>query len=230
MDSNLYASLIEHDLNPFILFDSEGKLKDFNKEAEFLLNSISKKELFELAVANASQNYGFEKKFLPLTFGKASYYAILVGYVSDEEIALRLYKEVAYEEQNVTNSNVELVNIYSLIELSKNSVLLQSDINIKETYDISIPEIKINISNFIMALNDCFEQYKETKELSIKVFIKTGEYEVINGKKYNVLAIEFTSNEKKLELISSLVQSVKKANMHIFSNKNKASLEITMLT
>ncbi|MBT3280239.1 MAG: hypothetical protein HOF69_07325 [Campylobacteraceae bacterium] len=229
MDNSLYGSLVEHDLNPFILFDSEGRLKDFNKEAEFLLNNVHKKELFELTVSNAPKNYGFNRKFLSLSYGKSNYYAILVGYLNDEEIVLRLYKEVAYEEQNITNSNTELVNIYSLIELSKNSVLLQSNLEIKETYDISIPEIPINISNFLITLNECFEQYKNEDKLYLRVFIKTGEYELINNKKYNVLAIEFTCNEKEFLLTPSLTQSIKKSNMHIFTSKNTVSLELTMI-
>jgi hypothetical protein len=228
-DTNLYEMLIENDLNPFILFDSNGKLNDFNKEAEFLFNFVNYKELFELALNNASKSYGINKQFMPLSYGKFNFYAILVGYINDDEIALRLFKEVILEDTHkVIAKDIELVNIYSLIELSKSTIFIQSDINIQEIYDVSIPEIKININNFLIALNDSFTLFKDECTLILKVYIKTGEYEVIDNIKYKILCIEFISNNA-INIPKNLLKSAKNTNIEIFAKGNSLVLEFTMI-
>jgi len=62
--NNLYEQILENDLNPFITFNSNGKLNKFNKEAEFLFNFVSIKELYELAISNATQSFGFQHKYI----------------------------------------------------------------------------------------------------------------------------------------------------------------------
>jgi len=229
---NFYEQLLEHDLNPFLLFDSNGKVKSYNKEAEFLLNFVSVKELFELAVSNASVSFGFNHKYLTLKYNKQTYYGILVAYVNDDELALRLYKEVSNHANIINNDKLKLVNIYSLIDLSKNSTLLNSSLKIKELYDISIPEVKININDFLLCLNDCFSFFKNEKDISLCVHIKIGEYEIINEKKCKIIALEFQSNSKiNLEKHDEVIleQKAKKANTNIFFEQNALKLELPMI-
>ncbi|MCD4758203.1 MAG: hypothetical protein K8R39_08030 [Arcobacteraceae bacterium] len=229
---DFYEQLIEHDLNPYLLFDSSGKVKSYNKEAEFLLNFVSIKELFQLAVSNASLNFGFNHKYISLKYNKQSYYAILVGYANDDEIALRLYKVVSNTTHTIKDDKLKLVNIFSLIDLSKNSTLLHSKLNINELYDISIPEIKININDFLLCLNECFSTFKEKQNISLQVYIKTGEYEIINQKKCKIVALEFISeenlsfdksNEKNLET------KALKSNANVFFDHNSIKLELPMI-
>ncbi len=230
MQNNLHTLLIENDLNPFILFDSDGKLKDFNKEAEFLLNIVSYKELFDIAVSNASQTFGINKKFMPLSYGKSDYYAIVVAYINDDELALRLFKEVSSEDMSkYSNDNVELVNIYSLIDLSKNTTLLNSNIAIEEFYDISIPELKININNFLLTLNECFSLYINEDKLSIKVSMKIGEYELINEIKHNILSIEFKSSSTIIQVPKELKVYAAKSNIDSYLENNILRLDFTMI-
>ena len=229
---NFYGQLLEHDLNPFLLFDSSGKVKSYNKEAEFLLNFVSVKELFELAVSNASVSFGFNHKYLSLKYNKQTYYGILVGYVNDDELALRLYKEVSNHTNVINNDQLKLVNIYSLIDLSKNSTLLNSDLKIQKLYDISIPEVKININDFLLCLNDCFTLFKNEKNISLSVYIKIGEYEIINKKKCKIIALEFQSNSiiniKKHNEVT-LELKAKKANANIFFEQNALKLELPII-
>ncbi len=225
---NFYNLLLENDLNPFVLFNSNGKMKDFNKEAEFLFNNASPKELYELAVSHASLSFGFNRKFISLKYGKSSYYAILVGYINDDEIALRLYKEVSTKDELLSIQDIELVNIFSLIELSKSTTLLQSDVIIKEIYDVSIPEIKININQFLLTLNECFELFKDNKSLDLRVYIKIGEYEMINEKKYQVASIEFVSNDEIL-ISKSLTQKALKAHINIFIDNHTLTLDFPII-
>jgi len=228
MMKDFYEELIENDLNPYLLFDSNGKVKSYNKEAEFLLNFVSIRELFELAVSNASINFGFNQKYISLKYNKQSYYAILVGYANEDEIALRLYKVVSNYTTTINNNKLKMVNIFSLIDLSKNSTLLQSDLIIDELYDISIPEMKININDFLLCLNSCFEYFKDDKKISLQVQIKIGEYEVIENKKYKIVALSFIA-DKKVVIDSALEQKASKANANIFFNQNELLIELPII-
>ncbi len=226
--NNFYSNLIENDLNPFILFDSNGKMRDFNREAEFLFNFVQPKELYELAVSHASIDFGFNRKFISLKYGKITFYAILVGYISDDEIGLRMYKEVCSQEEIIKTTNIELTNIFSLIDLSKTTTLLQSDIHIEEVYDISIPQIKLNINEFLLILNECFSIFQSDDRLDLKVYIKTGEYEIIQDTKYQIVSLEFKVN-RDIEIKKYLEKMIIKTHMNFFVNKNILSLEFPMI-
>ena len=221
---DFYEELLENDLNPFILFTSNGKIKNFNKEAEFLFNFVTPKELFDLAVSYASTSFGFKREFITLKYDKQSFYAILIGYINEDEIALRLYKEVTIQEPIKIDNNFQETNIFTLIELSKSTTLINSNLKIEEIYDISIPELKLNINQFLVNMNSIFEQLTNLEQITLKVFIKTGEYEIIDSKKFNLINIEFTSNEKiTFENIHN------SSTTNIFFSKNKIKVEIPLI-
>lgn len=216
---SLYEELLEHDLNPFILFDGDGKIKNFNKEAEFLLNFASSKELFDLTVSYASKTFGFKREFINITYEKQSFYAILVGYMSDDEIILRLYKEVnSTKITKLDDNNLKVTNLFTLIELSKSTTLLGCNLIIEEIYDVSIPLIKLNVNDFLLSINNIFEQLKNQKNIILKVYIKTGEYEVINNKKYKTIAIDFIAKDK-IEFYP-LTTQINKNNIMTLTHKN----------
>jgi len=226
--NNFYEKLLEYDLNPYFIFNANGKILKFNKEAEFLLNYVTVKELFQLAVENASQDFGFVQRYISLKYNKHEYYAILVGYTSDEEIALRLYKVVSNQSHTLNSKALKLVNIFSLIELSKNSTLFNSDLKINEIYDISLPEMKININEFLLCLNDCFKFFEDQEEITLKVKMKVGEYEIIDTKKYQIVSLEFSTN-CVLKIDHNLEDKAHKANANIFYNQNKLKLELPII-
>jgi len=225
---NFYEKLLEYHLNPYFIFNSNGRITKFNKEAEFLLNYVSVKELFQLAVDNASQDFGFSQKYIPLKFNKHSYYAILVGYMSDEEIALRLYQVVSNQTNTLNSGTLKLVNIFNLIELSKSTTLIDSEVKINEIYDISLPEMKLNINEFLLCLNDCFKYFKDDDEITLKVRMKIGEYEIIDNNKYNIISIEFIANHE-VAILDTLEEKASKANSNIFFNQNKLKLELPII-
>lgn len=221
---NFFEELIENDLNPFILFNSNGKMKNFNKEAEFLFNFVTPKELFDLAVSYASTSFGFNREFITVKYDKQSFYAILVGYINEEEIALRLYKEVSIQEPIKIDNSFQETNIFTLIELSKSTTLINSNLKIEEIYDVSIPELKLNINQFLVSMNSIFEQLSSLDKITLKVFIKTGEYEIIDKKKFNLINIEFTSNEQ------IVFENIHHSNTtNVFFSKNKIKVEVPLI-
>jgi hypothetical protein len=229
--NRLLETLLENDLNPYILFDSNGKLKDFNKEAEFLFNFVKPKELYELAILYASIQFGFSSKYISLRYDKLRFYAILVGYIDDDTIALRLYKEVCGENKYIKMKDIESINIFSLIDLSKNSILLQNGIKVFEYYDISIPDIKLNINDFLFILNDCFSIFKDEKILNLEVYIKIGEYEIIDGKKYKIIVIKFKTSKKiKIKIDNLLQEKISNSPINLYTNNTTVlDLELPMV-
>ncbi len=189
-EENFYKSMLFNSLNPFVLFNKEGKLIDYNKEAEFLFNDVAPKELYSLALSYAPHSFGFLHSFLDLQYGKDKYYAIVVGYIDEEFVGLELYKLVGTSKKLLKSADIEPVNLYSLLEISKATILGPLDIELEEIYDTSLPEIKVNINSFLVALNEYFSLFKNEKKLTIKVHLKIGEYEILDGKKYSIIVIE----------------------------------------
>ena len=227
-ENSFYKSLVTNSLSPFLLFSKDGKLVDFNKIAEFLLNDVSPKEIYELALNNASHSFGFEQKFLDLHYGKDSYYAILVGYIDDEFLGIELYKQIDSVKRIVHNEDMEFTNIFSLLEISKATMLSSSDIFIKEIYDTSLPEIKVNINNFLLTLNEFLKSFTNTKNLTLQVHIKIGEYEIIENKKYSIISIDGTS-DIPLTLTKSLEEQAYNSYINVYDSKYKISLEFPMI-
>ena len=95
---NFYENLVELDLNPIISFSSNGKILYSNSEAQFVLNRVNKKELFEIAVKNASTTYGTKTTYLNLNLKTYSFYAITVSYENEDELILKLYKSISMKK------------------------------------------------------------------------------------------------------------------------------------
>jgi len=227
-DNNFYKSFINESINPFVLFNNDSKLIDFNYEAEILFNYVKPSELFELAMSNSPHNFGFERKYINLKYGKSTFYAIVVGYIDDEYIGIELYKQVNIEKEVAKIHDIELVNIFSLIEISKSTNFDLNITQIEEIYDTSIPEIKVNINDFLLTLNECFLLFKENETFKIKVNLKVGEYEIIDGKKHNIVEIE-CSGSQKIELSIRLEKQALKSHINIFELNDCIKMEFPMI-
>jgi hypothetical protein len=101
-------------------------------------------------------------------------------------------------------------------------------LEIEELYDISIPDMKVNVNDFLLCLNDCFLAFSKDKKITLQVHIKTGEYEIINKKRYKIVLIEFIA-DRKVETSVELEIKAKKANANIFFSHNRLKLEVPIL-
>ena len=76
--------------------------------------------------------------------------------------------------------------------------------------------------------NGCFSIFKDESRLKLKVYIKIGEYERIDEKKYQVITIEFISN-KNYQPTEELIAKALKAHINIFKEKQSLKLEFPMI-
>ena len=194
---SFFEEWIELDLNPILSFSSTSKIIYSNSEAQFLLNRIKQKELFDLALSYAPKTFGALTSYIDLTIKNYTFYAITVMYENEDEIHMKLYKSAMVKKENTLNiKNINVTNIFTLVDLSISTSKIKSDINFIKNYDPSIPEFKLDASSFIKTLNQIFDAFKGNKNVSCSILLKIGEYIKIDEKKYSLISVEITTDKE----------------------------------
>ena len=219
---------IEYDYNPFVLFNSNGRIISLNAEAQFLLGSVTTDELFKLATTYANVTFGFKTTFIDLEFGRYKFFALTVGYENENEIGIKLYQVPTFK---LTKDKPvgELTNIYTLIDLCISTSSINSKIQYIKDFDPTIPEIIIDSNSFIKILNNTYACFAENKKIKTRVFYRIGEHIKFENKKYSIFSIEISANnidtfkKNKLEILC--------ANTDFYVNiKDKITINIPMIT
>lgn len=193
----LFEKWVDVDLNPVITFTSAGRISYSNSEAQFLLSRISQKELFDLTVQYASQTYGINTTYIDLQLKNYVFYAITVMYENEDEIHMKLYKSATVKkDKKLTTSNTNTTNIFTLVDLAISTNKTKSSVNYIKNYDPSIPEFRLNASAFIKVLNQVFESFDSSSTLYCSILLKIGEYIRIEGKKYPLISVEISADER----------------------------------
>lgn len=194
---SFFEEWIELDLNPILSFSSTSKIIYSNSEAQFLLNRIKQKELFDLALSYAPKTFGAQTSYIDLSIKNYTFYAITVMYENEDEIHMKLYKSAMVKKENTLNiKNINVTNIFTLVDLSISTSKIKSDINFIKNYDPSIPEFKLDASSFIKTLNQIFDAFKGNKNVSCSILLKIGEYIKIDDKKYSLISVEISTDKE----------------------------------
>ena len=88
--------------------------------------------------------------------------------------------------------------------------------------------IKLYVNDFLISLNDIFLLLTKNKKLNIKVFIKIGEYEIIEQKKHQIIAIEFIANNIQ-PLTTEILKRARKIYANIYIKDDKLTLDFPMI-
>lgn len=215
---SFFEEWVELDLNPILSFSSSGKIIYSNSEAQFLLNRIKSKELFDLALTYAPKTFGALTSYIDLTIMNYTFYAITVTYENEDEIHMKLYKSAMVKKESKLNiKNINSTNIFTLVDLAISTSKIKSNINFTKNYDPSIPEFKLDASTFIKTLNQVFEVFRDKKNVGCSILLKIGEYIKIDDKKYSLISVEISSDEKSD--FSSL--NIKETNSFIITTDDK---------
>jgi len=224
-DKEFLEDWIEHDMNPFIVFDKEGKVIYLNVEAQYLLAEVSTKEIFSLCQTYASQTYGFKTIGLDLIYGPFQFFAVTVGYKSEEFIGIKLYK---IPKKNLTPviKEGESVNIYILLDLCMNASLVESEAEIKTEFDPTFPELRLKIDDFANILNKIYKIYSKSKMIKTKLYLQTGEYIKYENKKFPIFIIEVEGDKyDKDEILSLQMKKSDDINLNIFLKNDKTVIK-----
>ncbi len=205
---SIFEEWVEQDYNPFILFDKDAKVLYVNKEAQFLLGTISHKEIFKLATSYAGLTYGFKTTIMDIEYDRYSFFGFTVGYQDDEKIGIKLYKKPIKSFALSKKDNTK-ANIYTLIDLSISSFLTRRSIEHKKILDPTFPEFYIDVDQFLKLLGKVYESFKNSPFITTKLSLLTGEYIVYKDKKYPILSLKIfgknrdESEDNTLKRISS---------------------------
>jgi len=220
---------IEYDYNPFVLFSSNGKIITLNNEAQYLLGSVDKNTLFEIATTHASASFGFKTTFLDLEFGRYRFFGITIGYENEKEIGIRLYQKPTLNF-SAPKPTGELSNIYTLVDLCISTNSIGSDLNFKKDLDPTIPNIRLHPDNFIKLLNKIFEGYKESEDIIIKLFYRVGEHIKFDNKKYSLFTIEIKGNDFCKKYVSEIEMLAEANNLFPTFKNESVIINIPMIT
>ena len=224
---SFFEEWVELDLNPILSFSSSSKIIYSNSEAQFLLNRIKQKELFDLALTYAPKTFGALTSYIDISIKNYTFYAITVMYQNEDEIHMKLYKSAMVKKESKLNiKNINTTNIFTLVDLAISTSKIKNNINFTKNYDPSIPEFKLDASSFIKTLNQIFEVFKEKDSVSCSILLKIGEYIKIDNKKYSLISVEIAANEKSD--FSSL--NVKETNSFILtSDDTKITIDLPLI-
>lgn len=194
---------MEYDYNPFVLFNSSGKVISLNAEAQFLLGATTPSELFSLATTYANVSFGFKTTFIDVEFGRYKFFALTIGYENDNEIGIKLYQVPSFK-LNKPKPVGELTNIYTLVDLCISTNSINSKIKFLKEFDPTIPNIVINSNSFIKVLNKTYDCFKENEEICTKIFYRVGEHIRFEDKKYSIFSVEIVADNIDTQKVNEL--------------------------
>ena len=215
---------IENDINPFIVFDREGKVVHLNKEAQYLLADVSSKEIFSICQTYANYTYGFKTTDLELKYGHMKFYAVTIGYLDDELIGIKLYNTPT-KKINILNEKAETANIYLLLDLCINASLTNSKAKIVNEWDPTFPELKLCINDFTTVLNSIYKLYFKSSKILTRLSLQTGEYIKYQNKKFPIFVIEIQGDKFEEEEIYKIERKSEDMNLTVYHSYNKTIIK-----
>lgn len=211
---NFEQQWLEYDYNPFVIFNSNGKIDSLNSEAQFLLGYTTPTALFEIAQAYASVSFGFKTTFIELEYGRYKFFGLTVGYENEEQIGIKLYQAPSMK-LNTQKPNGELTNIFTITDLCISTNSISTNINYTKNYDPTIPEVIVNSKHLIKVLNKMYACVQDNSEIDTKVFYRVGEHIKFDGKKYSIFSISINAENINIEKSKELKSLAEKHGYYI---------------
>jgi hypothetical protein len=193
-----FRFLVDHNNNPLLVFNPEGRVQYFNHSAELLAGMHLSHELFQLAVTYAPQSFGSRTVHLDLTYGMDNFYAITVLYESEEELCIYLYRKPrSYISKDLSLEGYSSTDINLLLEANIELFKMKYTDKLTLFTDYSLPKLQIQQNSFSMLLRKLFEQYHSAKDIRITLKIKIGETIIIDEKKYPIIMLMVQSDSRE---------------------------------
>ncbi|MGE4399888.1 MAG: hypothetical protein AB7D29_10240 [Campylobacterales bacterium] len=212
-----YQNWVEYDYNPFFVFGKNGELLTLNQPAQFLISKVEPKTLYELAVAYASHDFGYKTTIIDLKFDVFSFFALTVGYESEEEIGIKLYQTPYLGPKKVISiKECEFTNIYHMLDLCIMSVSSRLKAEFKKDIDPALPDFKLSQNEFVKVLTRALESFEGSKEITAELKLKTGEFLQVAGKRFQILKLKI-SGEIRATSKDALIEEIG-SNINLFTN------------
>ena len=225
-----FESFVEWDNSPFALFSNQGKILYLNNAAEILFAYVSQKELYNIALSYAPQDFGYKHVALTLSYDSFHFHAITVGYENEEQISLRLYNAPRIQTIQRTDKD-KLISTDINILLEANIALFQTKNSSPLTLlaDHDLPAFKIDQNNFSKLLRKSLDTFINSDFIDISLKLLIGQHVIIEDKKELIAQLSIHSNERYSDVDSDIVTIAQKSNIKYTLNKSGIKLEIPLI-
>jgi len=186
-----FRFVLEHDLNPFLLFSNEGAILYLNKSAELLMGIDTQKELYALALTHAPKSFGHRVSLMELSFSSYEFYGLNVLYSNDEEIGLQLYmrpRPKIKEPKSLEGYTATDLNLLLQANIELFSMHYQGKLSLMTDY--TMPQIQLHQNSFSMLMRKVFEQFRSSSFLDIAVTIKIGSKIILDQQRYPIISLK----------------------------------------
>lgn len=190
-----FKFFIECDSNPFILFDSAGKIPYLNSVAEVLLGYVTKEELYDITVSYAPKDFGHKTTRLELQYDIFSFYALTVAYENEEEIGLRLYHKPRLDHRrDMEADKFPLTDLNIVLEANISLFKLQNDNTLTLLADQDLPPCRIDQNRFSKLLRKTLDSFRASDSIDISLKLVVGEYVIIQDKREHMVQLSVNAN------------------------------------
>jgi hypothetical protein len=225
-----FQSFVEWDNNPFILFSDQGKILYLNNAAEILFGYVTKKELNDIALSYAPQNFGYKTTSLTLNYDAFMFHAITVGYENEEQISLRLYntprikptRKIEKDKLIVTDINILLEANIALFKTKNTNPL-------KLLADQDLPAFKIDQNNFSKLLRKTLDAFRASDSIDISLKLLIGQHVIIDDKKESIVQLSILANGRYADIDEEIRTLAVESQIKCLLQEHSIKLEIPLI-
>ena len=226
-----FEPFVEWDNSPFILFSNTGRISYLNNAAEILFGYVSKKELYDIAVAYAPQNFGYKMTSVVLNYDSFAFHAITVGYENEEEISLRLYNTPRLKPTQKLDKD-KLITTDINILLEANIALFKTKNTNKLTLlaDQDLPAFKIDQNNFSKVLRKSLDAFRSSDSIDITLKLLIGEHVLIENTKVPIVQLSIGANGRYIDTDNEINTLCIQGQIKAILQEHTIKLEIPLIT
>jgi len=229
MDIN-FESFVEWDSSPFILFNNSGKILYLNNAAEILFGYVSKKELYDIAVSYAPQNFGYKTTSLSLNYDSFLFHAITVGYENEAQISLRLYNTPRIKPtRKLETDKFITTDINILLEANIALFKTKNSNPLKLLTDQDLPAFKIDQNNFSKLLRKTLNAFRSSDSIDISLKLLIGQHVIIENKKEPIVQLAIKANGRYTETDDEIQLLAAESQIKSLLKEHSITLEIPLI-
>lgn len=225
-----FESFIAWDNNPFILFSNLGKILYLNSAAEMLFGFVSQKELYNLAISYATQDFGYRSTTLSLTYDSFTFHAITVGYENEDQISLRLYNTPRLPTQHkLETSKFISTDINILLEANIALFKTKNANPLSLLVDQDLPAFKIDQNNFSKLLRKVLNAFRSSDSIDISLKLMIGQHVLIEGKKEPLVQLLVQANGRYADEDDEIHALASISQIKCILNEKKIRMEVPLI-
>ena len=225
-----FQAFVEWDNNPFILFSDQGKILYLNNAAEILFGYVTKKELYEIALAYAPQNFGYKTTSLTLNYDTFMFHAITVGYENEEQISLRLYNTPRIKPtRKIEKDKLITTDINILLEANIALFKTKNTNPLKLLTDQDLPPFKIDQNNFSKLLRKTLDSFRSSDSIDISLKLLIGQHVIIDDKKESIVQLSILANGRYADIDEEIRTLAVESQIKCLLKEHSIKLEIPLI-